>query len=445
MSDIGIRLNTDRLVLTRGRDFKWAFDNLDDSKPPVPTDYPAGDLYFELDTGGEQNAVQKVTQTKVSGGTYTAAFNSSSPTAALDYDIVTHAPEGATLDIQTALEGLSTIGAGNVNVSAAQLFPVWEVDLTLNAGANEVQTLSFTGDPTGGGFKLGYGLAATTVITYNPATDISADIQSALEAIAAIGSGNVNVSKGQAGGYRIEFVGSKAATNMDQIQAYPIGIDLSLPTWGWSLTGGNLPSIQVATQVQGSAKFTNAMVNTLNKTMNDFFDSFDTLLGVDVEYRVIDNLNTVLTITSLVPFTESDLLTFDVDVTSNQIEGVLNAVASFVDLFDTIHVDFYWNRSYQVEFVGDLALNPQPLIVLDTSELTGLNDTQTMIVTEVQPGIARFTKWPFVIDGSTATIKIESEVADAMPAGVLWQLVFLPEGEAVGGDPVAIGRVVEKP
>ena len=47
MSDIGIRLGTDKLVLTRGRDFKWTFDNLDDAKHPQPINYPPGALYFE--------------------------------------------------------------------------------------------------------------------------------------------------------------------------------------------------------------------------------------------------------------------------------------------------------------------------------------------------------------------------------------------------------------
>ena len=48
MADIGIRVDQDTLVLWRGRDFKWAFDNLDESGDPVA--FPAGRLYFEFDT-----------------------------------------------------------------------------------------------------------------------------------------------------------------------------------------------------------------------------------------------------------------------------------------------------------------------------------------------------------------------------------------------------------
>lgn len=50
--------------------------------------------------------------------------------------------------------------------------------------------------------------------------------------------------------------------------------------------------------------------------------------------------------------------------------------------------------------------------------------------------------WPFTIDGDTASIKVESTEVDDLPTrGVKWHLVWLPDGEAAGGDPVAIGTV----
>lgn len=48
MAVIGVELGYDELVLTKGRDFRWNFVNLDDSGNEV--DYPAGSLYFELGT-----------------------------------------------------------------------------------------------------------------------------------------------------------------------------------------------------------------------------------------------------------------------------------------------------------------------------------------------------------------------------------------------------------
>ncbi|QHB41187.1 hypothetical protein SEA_CHUPACABRA_3 [Mycobacterium phage Chupacabra] len=51
------------------------------------------------------------------------------------------------------------------------------------------------------------------------------------------------------------------------------------------------------------------------------------------------------------------------------------------------------------------------------------------------------TKWNFTIGGPVATIKIESEAVNQIAARTKWQLVFLPEGEESGGDPIALGLV----
>ena len=51
------------------------------------------------------------------------------------------------------------------------------------------------------------------------------------------------------------------------------------------------------------------------------------------------------------------------------------------------------------------------------------------------------TIWEFTIAGSEASLKVESEDVDLIPDRTLWQLVFLPDGEAAGGEPVAIGTV----
>lgn len=49
--------------------------------------------------------------------------------------------------------------------------------------------------------------------------------------------------------------------------------------------------------------------------------------------------------------------------------------------------------------------------------------------------------WDFIIDGDMASIKVEHEVADLIPDRCKWQLVFLHEAEAAGGDPISIGVV----
>ena len=60
---------------------------------------------------------------------------------------------------------------------------------------------------------------------------------------------------------------------------------------------------------------------------------------------------------------------------------------------------------------------------------------------EIYAGGEEPDEWHFTIVDSTATLKVESTAVDAVPNRSLWQLVFLPEGETAGGDPVARGRV----
>jgi hypothetical protein len=49
--------------------------------------------------------------------------------------------------------------------------------------------------------------------------------------------------------------------------------------------------------------------------------------------------------------------------------------------------------------------------------------------------------WEFGIEGDVASLKVESELADLIPDRTRWQLVFLADGEPVGGDPVSLGSV----
>lgn len=46
MAVIGIPLDSDQLVLTRGRHFRWNFQNISKTGAPVP--FPPGELFFEF-------------------------------------------------------------------------------------------------------------------------------------------------------------------------------------------------------------------------------------------------------------------------------------------------------------------------------------------------------------------------------------------------------------
>lgn len=131
MSDIGLRPEGSTLVLWKGRDFAWNFELVDENKQPV--DFPDGQMYFELQTGGEHNALQRVTVTGANGGTYKLG-RGGQWTDPIDYNDVVENPQNLSGDITDALEGLSTIGPGNVVVQPSSLYPTWELDINLEVG-----------------------------------------------------------------------------------------------------------------------------------------------------------------------------------------------------------------------------------------------------------------------------------------------------------------------
>ncbi|NKY48030.1 hypothetical protein [Nocardia cerradoensis] len=117
--------------------------------------------------------------------------------------------------------------------TAAEIAP--EQPACGTTATNEKQSVTLTGTPTGGTFTLTYKSQTTAGIAYNAANTA---VKSALEALANVGTGNVNVTG--TGPYAVEFVGDLA------------GMDLPLMTAsGAGLTGGTTPGVTVAETVKG--------------------------------------------------------------------------------------------------------------------------------------------------------------------------------------------------
>lgn len=431
MSVIGVDIPADRLMLQKGRDFQWQFQNLDPTTG-APTNYPAGQLYFEFDTGNEHNAIQEVFVTMASGGTYKLGLDGSF-TPNIDYYDVTNAPQHMGGDIQTAVNAISGLN-GNNEVRSVSLRPEWVVKLTLNAGVNEVQHVWFSDSVTMGKFKLTYGLQRTGEIDFgaSPAT-----VKTALEALSGIGTGNINVTADDDNGYIITFVGALSNTDVNQIGGIARGL-------GFGLRSGDLGLLLIGnvfteTITRGTAKFGEAMVNKLNEGFNDYFNQFENLLGVDIDFTVTDAKNVTYIVTGRREFKENELLTFAVDAASNNLESFFNGITSFLGVFATIHVDFHWNHKYEIEFTNAKGNKPINQMTVNQVALTGVDGMQLVTVNVVEPGKTRFTKWPFTISGNTASIKVESELVDEVNTGTRWQLVFMPAGEAGGGQLVARG------
>lgn len=103
--------------------------------------------------------------------------------------------------------------------------------------SNEVQTVTITGNPTGGTFTLTFGGQTTTGIPYNAPAAV---VQSALGGLSTVGAGNVAVSGSASGPYVVTFGGTLAGAAQPLITAS-----------GTGLTGGSSPAVSVVETTQG--------------------------------------------------------------------------------------------------------------------------------------------------------------------------------------------------
>lgn len=115
----------------------------------------------------------------------------------------------------------------------------------LASPANEVQTITITGTPTGGTFTLTYGGQTTSAIAFNATASA---VQAALVALTSVGSGGVTVSGGPGPGtpYVATFGGLLA------------GMNLSNMTATGTFTGGTTPAIAVTETTPGASGFSSA-------------------------------------------------------------------------------------------------------------------------------------------------------------------------------------------
>lgn len=112
--------------------------------------------------------------------------------------------------------------------------------LTGGSPANEVQTVTITGTPTGGTFALTFSGQTASGIAYNA---IASAVQTALVGLSNLDVGDVTVTGGPGPGtpYVVTFGGTYADTDVPQMTAAS------------SLTGGTTPAVAVTTTTPGTA------------------------------------------------------------------------------------------------------------------------------------------------------------------------------------------------
>lgn len=109
------------------------------------------------------------------------------------------------------------------------------------AGANEVQTVTITGTPTGGTFTLTFGGDTTAPIAFNATAAV---VLAALVALESVGAGNVTTGGGTLPGtpVTVTFGGGFAGENVPQMTSD-----------GALLTGGTTPAVAVTTTTSGAS------------------------------------------------------------------------------------------------------------------------------------------------------------------------------------------------
>ncbi|AXH48783.1 hypothetical protein SEA_STEAMY_6 [Mycobacterium phage Steamy] len=451
MSTIGIEIDQDEIVLTRGRDFRWSFENLDENNQPTP--YPAGDLYFELLTGGETNCVQQVEILQASDGDYRLGYDGVWSDD-IEYYRADDSLYDLTIDVRSALENIPAIGAGNVAVSRTGLNPVWNLHFTLTGTSqNEIQQLSVVNLLGWLGQQLGEG---QMVLSYR---DTDADypisfeanaqtIQAALETIPQLGVGNVTVTSAGNGLFNIEYKNLLAARDVDQIKVRAYEKNAG-DFFGGGITGNLLTVLSTKTIQNGRrAVLDGRMMSTLTQKVNDFFSLFDDRLPIQTSFIIRSNTDFTMVCKATKGYEEIDLVTFDVVFSAAMLKQYLSNQILLAGAIGTTAVDLYWNHSYAVEFVNELANRPHPLLVGDSSGLTNsitkFSLPPKIRTTFIERGQRAITTWPFIVEDTMAHLKIESEDADRIGNRTRWQLVFLPEGEDAGGEPIARGTVTEQ-
>lgn len=167
---------------------------------------------------------------------------------------------------------------------------------------NEVQTLSISGTPTGGTFKLAFKSVQTASIAFNAT---AAAVQAALEALSTMGAGNVTCTGGPLPGTSvvITFVGNLAGSNQPMI---------TIPSAAF--TGGTTPTATVAETTPGVGFFDplgswfdlGGTKNGVSPTMNNTEEEF-TIDQQKVAIGVLPNEWTWSFTTSLVEVTPENL------------------------------------------------------------------------------------------------------------------------------------------
>lgn len=183
------------------------------------------------------------TITALGGGAYEWVFSSDGrrPNLPVSYLLHYGFPDAADAVPGWIFNSLGISGgrADGFNLTASGLGKKMTQGAQLGGTANEVQTVTISGGPTGGTFTLSFNGQVTTALAYNATATA---VRDALALLGTIGAENVAVTGGPGPGtpYVVTFVGDLAGANQPLLVAAHV------------FTGGTSPNIAVAETTPGA-------------------------------------------------------------------------------------------------------------------------------------------------------------------------------------------------
>jgi hypothetical protein len=152
-------------------------------------------------------------------------------------------PDGASYGRSQSYQGLALRWLRDYDFRSVQDRSLVDVyagtNIIADGKTNEVQTVTITGDPTGGTFTLTFDGQTTAAIPFDAT---AARVQADITALSNVRTGDVVVTGPTADVYRVTFTNAYAGTNVSQMTASGAG-----------LTGGTTPGVTVATATAGSS------------------------------------------------------------------------------------------------------------------------------------------------------------------------------------------------
>lgn len=340
------------------------------------------------DHTASQNEVQTITPTDtLIGGTYTLSFDGQT-TGPISFD-------AGNADVKAALESLSTIGAGNIQVSGGGLangpltvtfvgdladtnvaeitidesaLSLLAVTSTTEGATNEIQRLATTGNVVGGFFTLTFGAETTAPLGFNAS---AATVQAALESLSSVSPGDVSVTGGAFpdSAINVEFTGSLAAQDIGSIT-----FDDS------NLSGGGAMTATTTTQ------------------------------GATNETQTLESLSTVSGGTFSLTFNGQTTGAINHAATAANIESALEALAGVSPGDVVVTGGPLTGNPVSIEFTGSFAGTNVPTISVDDSGLTAATNHSIATGTEGSLNEIQRLVPSGSISGGTFTLELDGQV-----------------------------------